>query len=147
MTSTSALEVKMTSTLLKLRLKKNFFQILVLCQKVLVNTKRPPWSQFWCNCTTVSLLKPKLGPHHHLWHRRTGGGTLSLEAKRGYLARQWWLPFTPSTWEAEAGGFLSSKSTEWVPGQPGLYIHNLSRIFPAPLAKKRLSSLVQFWLG
>jgi hypothetical protein len=31
--------------------------------------------------------------------------------------------FNPSTWEAEAGGFLSSRpawSTEWVPGQPGL---------------------------
>jgi hypothetical protein len=30
--------------------------------------------------------------------------------------------FNPSTWEAEAGGFLSSRpawSTEWVPGQPG----------------------------
>jgi hypothetical protein len=29
--------------------------------------------------------------------------------------------FNPSTWEAEAGGFLSSRpawSTEWVPGQP-----------------------------
>jgi hypothetical protein len=32
--------------------------------------------------------------------------------------------FNPSTQEAEAGGFLSSRpawSTEWVPGQPGLY--------------------------
>jgi hypothetical protein len=32
--------------------------------------------------------------------------------------------FSPSTWEAEAGGFLSSRpvlSTKWVPGQPGLY--------------------------
>ena len=32
--------------------------------------------------------------------------------------------FNPSTWEAEAGEFLSSGpawSTEWVPGQPGLY--------------------------
>jgi hypothetical protein len=30
--------------------------------------------------------------------------------------------FNPSNWEAEAGGFLSSRpawSTEWVPGQPG----------------------------
>ena len=33
--------------------------------------------------------------------------------------------FNRSTWEAEAGRFLSLKpdwSTEWVPGQPGLYI-------------------------
>ena len=33
--------------------------------------------------------------------------------------------FNPSTWEADAGGFLSSRSawsTKWVPGQPDLYI-------------------------
>jgi hypothetical protein len=38
--------------------------------------------------------------------------------------------FNPSTWEAEAGGFLSSRpawSTEWVPGKPGLYRETLSR--------------------
>jgi hypothetical protein len=38
--------------------------------------------------------------------------------------------FNPSTWKAEAGGFLSSRpawSTEWVPGQPGLYRETLSR--------------------
>ena len=38
--------------------------------------------------------------------------------------------FNASTWEAEAGGFLSSRpawSTKWVPGQPGLYRETLSR--------------------
>ena len=38
--------------------------------------------------------------------------------------------FNPSTWEAEAGGFLSLRpawSTKWVPGQPGLYRETLSR--------------------
>jgi hypothetical protein len=38
--------------------------------------------------------------------------------------------FNPSTWEAEAGGFLSSRpawSTKWAPGQPGLYRETLSR--------------------
>jgi hypothetical protein len=38
--------------------------------------------------------------------------------------------FTPCTWEAETGGFLSSRpawSTEWVPGQPGLYRETLSQ--------------------
>jgi hypothetical protein len=38
--------------------------------------------------------------------------------------------FNPSTQEAEAGGFLSSRpawSTEWVPGQPGLHRITLSR--------------------
>ena len=37
--------------------------------------------------------------------------------------------FNPSTWEAEEGGFLSSRpawSTKWVPGQPGLYRETLS---------------------
>ena len=37
--------------------------------------------------------------------------------------------FNPSTWEAEAGGFLSSRiawSTEWVPGLLGLYRETLS---------------------
>jgi hypothetical protein len=39
--------------------------------------------------------------------------------------------FNPSTWEAEAGGFLSSRpawSTKWVPGQPGLYRETLSQM-------------------
>ena len=38
--------------------------------------------------------------------------------------------FSPRTHEAEAGGFLRSRpawSTEWVPGQPGLYIETLSQ--------------------
>jgi hypothetical protein len=37
--------------------------------------------------------------------------------------------FNPSTWEAEAGRFLSSRlawSTKWVPGQPELYRETLS---------------------
>jgi hypothetical protein len=37
--------------------------------------------------------------------------------------------FNPSTWEAEAGGFLSLRpawSTEQVPGQPGLHRETLS---------------------
>jgi hypothetical protein len=38
--------------------------------------------------------------------------------------------YNPSTWEAEAGRFLSSRpawSTKWVPGQPGLYRKTLSQ--------------------
>jgi hypothetical protein len=37
--------------------------------------------------------------------------------------------FNPSTWEAEAGGFLSSRpawSTKWVPGQLELHRETLS---------------------
>jgi hypothetical protein len=42
----------------------------------------------------------------------------------------WVHAFNPSTWEAEAGRFLSSRpawSTEWVPGQPGLHRETLSQ--------------------
>jgi hypothetical protein len=38
--------------------------------------------------------------------------------------------FNPSTWEAEAGWFLSLRpawSTKWIPGQPGLYRETLSQ--------------------
>jgi hypothetical protein len=46
--------------------------------------------------------------------------------KQGVVAHA----FNPSTPEAEAGGFLSLRpawSTEWAPGQPGLYRETLSR--------------------
>jgi hypothetical protein len=46
----------------------------------------------------------------------------------------------PSTWEAEAGGFLSSRpawSTEWVPGQPGLHGETLSKNQKEKRKKKR----------
>ena len=45
--------------------------------------------------------------------------------------------FDTSTWEAEAGGFLSSRpawSTEWAPRQPGLHRETLSR---KPKKKKK----------
>jgi hypothetical protein len=51
--------------------------------------------------------------------------------------------FNPSTREAEAGGFLSSRptwSTEWVPGQPGLHRETLSR------KKKKKLDLLALWL-
>ena len=38
--------------------------------------------------------------------------------------------FNPSTWDAEAGGFLSLRpawSTKWVPGEPELYRETLSQ--------------------
>jgi hypothetical protein len=46
--------------------------------------------------------------------------------------------FDPSTWEAEAGGFLSSRqawSTERVPGQPGL--HREKPCLEKPKKKKK----------
>jgi hypothetical protein len=47
--------------------------------------------------------------------------------------------FNLSTWEAEAGRFLSSRtpwSTKWVPGQSGLYRETLSWSPPPPKKKK-----------
>jgi hypothetical protein len=48
--------------------------------------------------------------------------------------------FNPSTWEAEAGGFLSSRlawSTVWIPGKPGLHRETLSQTSPPPPNKRR----------
>ena len=48
--------------------------------------------------------------------------------------------FDPSTWEAEAGGFLSSRpawSAKWVPGRPGLHRETLSRKTTTKKKKKK----------
>ena len=48
--------------------------------------------------------------------------------------------FNPSSWEAEAGGFLSSRpawSTKWVLGQPELYRETLSRKTKKKKTKKK----------
>jgi hypothetical protein len=50
--------------------------------------------------------------------------------------------FNPSTQEAEAGGFLSSRpawSTKWVPGQPGLHRETPSRKTKKWKKKKKVS--------
>jgi hypothetical protein len=52
--------------------------------------------------------------------------------------------FNPSTQEAEAGGFLSSKpawSTKCVPGQPGLHRETLSQ------KKKKKMKGLEKWLS
>jgi hypothetical protein len=52
---------------------------------------------------------------------------LALKAARQAVVAH---AFNPSTWEAEAGRFLSSRSawsTEWVLGHPGLYRETLSQ--------------------
>jgi hypothetical protein len=58
-------------------------------------------------------------------HLSPGSGTYPSQDPGSGGARLY-----PSTWEAEAGGFLSSRpawSTEWVPGQPGLHRETLPR--------------------
>jgi hypothetical protein len=50
------------------------------------------------------------------------------------------IGINPSTWEAEAGGFLSSRpawSTERVPGQPGLHRKTLSQKIQKKKKKKK----------
>jgi hypothetical protein len=54
--------------------------------------------------------------------------------------------FNPSTWEAEAGGFLSSRpawSTEWVSGQPGLHRETLSQKKKTKNGEQPLKSNIQ----
>jgi hypothetical protein len=56
--------------------------------------------------------------------------------------------FNPSTCEAEAGRFLSSRpawSTEWVPGQPRLHRETLSRKTKSKQTNKRIEYVI--WGG
>ena len=56
--------------------------------------------------------------------------------------------YNPSTWEPEAGRFLSSRpawSTKWVPGQPGLYRETLSRKTKKKKKKKELGRKLSRW--
>jgi hypothetical protein len=70
------------------------------------------------------------------WHKN--------KTRQGVLAHA----FNPSTQEAEAGGFLSSRpawSTKWVPGQPGLYRETLSR--KTKNKKQKDTNLAIIWLS
>jgi hypothetical protein len=56
--------------------------------------------------------------------------------------------FNPSTWEAEAGRFLSSRpawSTKWVPGQPGLYRETLSPKKKQKQKQNKTKSISTVW--
>jgi hypothetical protein len=58
--------------------------------------------------------------------------------------------FNPSTWEAEEGGFLSlrpARSTQWVPGQPGLYRETLSWKTKRGWGEKKIYRLLHIFRG
>ena len=49
--------------------------------------------------------------------------------------------FSPSTWEAGAGGSLGLRpawSTDWVPGQPELHRDSLSQSPPVPQKERKI---------
>ena len=72
--------------------------------------------------SSLQACSVSLGSQHLRWTQRW----LENESKPGVVAHT----FNSSTWEAEAGGFLSSRptwSTKWIPGQPGLYRETLSQ--------------------
>jgi hypothetical protein len=95
----------------------------------------------------VSRVSPwrVLSPHENLIERNRTKHKSSFK----FTESQDFVPrtvvehaFNPSPWEAEAGGSLSLRpawSTEWVPGQPGLYREILSR--KKKKKKKRFCSL------
>jgi hypothetical protein len=76
-------------------------------------------------CTVAPVLHRYYGIH-------TENNNKSKIWKLKFVCMSWAVvahAFNPSTWEAEAGGFLSSRpawSTEWVPGQSGLHRETLS---------------------
>jgi hypothetical protein len=55
--------------------------------------------------------------------------------------------FNPSTWEAEAGGFLSSRPAfvKWVPRQPELYRETLSRKTKIKKTKQKKKTKKKFF--
>jgi hypothetical protein len=66
---------------------------------------------------------------------------LKIQYKPGVVVHT----FNPSTWEAEAGGFLSLRpawSTKWVPGQPELHRETMSR---KTKQNKKKKNSVQMW--
>jgi hypothetical protein len=75
---------------------------------------------------TVHRLTYNLKTPTHIMYRLTYNLKTPRYIKKKNLLNQAVVAhaFNPSTWEAEASRFLSSRpawSTEWVPGQPGLY--------------------------
>jgi hypothetical protein len=79
----------------------------------------------WIPGVCCEIVSPRNGCVNQTRTMTRSMDMLSWEGKLGVVAHA----FNPSTLEAEAGGFLSLRpawSTEWVPGQPGLYRETLS---------------------
>jgi hypothetical protein len=94
---------------------------------VAVNALDPsPQEAAWVSVTLHSEFQDSQGytVRHCLETIQTKNNNKNLQP--GVVAHA----FNPSTREAEAGGFLSSRpawSTKWVPGQPGLHRETLSQ--------------------
>jgi hypothetical protein len=87
------------------------------------------WAWWYTTLRTQRQISSSWGHLVYTSSSRTASAweTLSQKAKiqLGVLTHA----FNPSTWEAEAGGFLSLRpawSIEWVPGQPGLHRETLT---------------------
>jgi hypothetical protein len=81
----------------------------------------------WCEVQLVCLphIHKSLVPAPEMYKYSVWWHVLKTPSEPGVVAHA----FNPSTQEAEAGGFLSSRpawSTKWVPGQPGLHRETLS---------------------
>jgi hypothetical protein len=78
---------------------------------------------------------------HKVWPRLKAD--LPIKRYRLKVGLHWTVvayAFNPSTWEAEAGGFLSSRpawSTKRAPGQPELYRETLSQKTKKPKTKNQ----------
>jgi hypothetical protein len=98
------------------------------CQRIQQKTSPPPILAYINQHLVIILFKcPEEG-----WRQKPHNKTVS----RVVVAHA----FNPSTWEAEAGRFLSSRpawSTEWVPGQPGIHRETLSQINKQTKFKKK----------
>jgi hypothetical protein len=84
------------------------------------------------HCTSLMCI------YHACTHKHTYYLRLKINYEPGVVAHA----FNPSTREAEAGGFLSSRpawSTKWAPGQPGLYRETLSQKTKKKKKKKKIN--------
>jgi hypothetical protein len=92
-------------------------------------------SYLTCKHRSECICRVRRAPAPHAGSKKQGTTLETLRSLSVQLEIPTWPgvvahTFNPSTREAEAGGFLSSRpawSTKWVPGQPGLHRETLSQ--------------------